>query len=105
MSLIDSIFGDPEIRKLDPHRRQEVDKLTEKLIDIGIRDDFLSLVPGGPFDFQCHHREAKEIGLRLNEIGGVPLMLAVRKRIKRKLKGELAEHLDYCWKGIGDWRV
>ena len=105
MSAFDTIFGDPEIRKLDLHRKQEVNKLIDRLIDIGVRDDYLSLTPGGPFDIQCHHREAKDIGKRLNEIGGVPLMLAARKQVKRKLKAVMAEHLDYCWKDIGEWQV
>ena len=46
MSIFDSIFGDPEIRKLDQHRKQEVNKLIDRLIDIGVRDDYLSLNPG-----------------------------------------------------------
>lgn len=54
MSVFDSIFGDPEkIRKLDPHRKQEVTKLIDRLIDIGVRDDYLSLNPGGPFDINA----------------------------------------------------
>ena len=105
MSVFDSFFGDPEIRKLDQHRKQEVNKLIDRLIDIGVRDDYLSLNPGGPFDIQCHHREAKYIGKRLNEIGGVPLMLAARKQVKRKLKAGMAEYLDHCWKDIGEWQV
>jgi len=105
MSVFDAILGDPEIRKLDQHRKQEVNKLIEQLIVIGVRDDYLSLNPGGPFDIQCHHREAKDIGKRLYEIGGVPLMLAARKQVKRKLKAVMAEHLDYCWKDIGEWQV
>ena len=29
MSIFDAILGDPEIRKLDQHRKQEVNKLIE----------------------------------------------------------------------------
>lgn len=105
MSLIDTIFGPAEIRKLDAQRKSEVNDLIDKLVKIGRTDDFLSLTPGGPFDHQCHHREAKAIGRRLNEIGGVPLMLDVRGVIKRKLKAVLAEHLDHSWKGVGSWTV
>ncbi len=105
MNLIEMLFGDPEIRKLNPHQRTEVNKLTQELITIGKRDDFLSLVPGGPYDMQCHHREARGIGKRLHEIGGVPLMWAVRKTVRRKLKDVMAEHLDHCWKDIGNWQA
>jgi hypothetical protein len=105
MSIFDSIFGDPAIRSLDPHAQQEANKLINQLIEIGVRDDYLSLTPGGSFDYQCHHRDAKAIGVRLNELGGESLMLAARKKVKRQLKSTLAEHLDYCWQGIGDWQV
>jgi len=105
MNLLTLLFGDPVINALDAHRKTEVRTMIEKLITIGRKDDFLSLVPGGPFDMQCHHREARDIGKRLNEIGGVPVMWAVRNSIRGKLKDTLAEHLDHCWKEIGQWEV
>jgi hypothetical protein len=105
MDLITFLFGEAEIRALDPARRQEVNRLVEKLVKIGQVDDFLSLVPGGPFDMQLHHREARDIGRRIHDIGGLPLMEAVRNTIKRKLKDVMAEHLDHCWKGIGEWQA
>ena len=105
MNLITLLFGEPEIRALDPARKQEVNNLVAKLVKIGQTDDFLSLVPGGPFDMQLHHREAREIGMRINGIGGVPLMEAARNSVKRKLKDVMAEHLDHCWKGIGGWQA
>jgi hypothetical protein len=105
MSLFNRIFGEPEIRALDPQTKAEVKKIVEELVKIGRLDDFLSLTPGGPFDIQCHHRDAKQIGRRLNQIGGMPLMMAVRQTVKYKLKDVLAEHLDHCWKGIGDWQA
>lgn len=104
MNLITLVFGEAEIRALDPARRQEISGLIDKLVKIGKTDDFLSLAPGGAFDMQLHHREAREIGMRINGIGGLPLMEAVRNTIKRKLKDVMAEHLDHCWKGIGDWQ-
>ena len=104
MSLLDMIFGDPAIRQLNSHQKQEVERIIKDLLKIGQLDDFISLSPGGPFDIQCHHRQARDLGKRLHEIGGVELMLAVRQRVKRKLKAILAEHLDHCWKGIGAWQ-
>lgn len=104
MSFFNKIFGEPEIRALDAHNKAEVKKMTDQLIKIGKTDDFLSIAPGGPFDFQCHHRDAKAIGKRIHEIGGVELMMAVRQTVKKKLKDVLAEHLDHCWKGIGSWQ-
>ena len=105
MSLINLLLGDPAIRSLNPHQKDEVNRLTTRLVAIGQSDDFLSLIPGGLFDAQCHNREAKDIGRRLYDIGGVDLMTAVRARVKRKLKDVLAEHLDHAWKGVGTWTV
>ena len=69
MSLFSRIFGEPEIRSLNAQNKAEVNQMIDELVKIGRMDDFISLTPGGPFDFQCHHREAKEIGRRLNVIG------------------------------------
>lgn len=105
MGLFENLFGNPAIRQLNSHQQSDVKNITAKLIRIGQTDDFLSLVPGGTFDVQCHHREARDLGKRLYEMGGVPLMLAVRDKIRRKLKSVMAEHLDHCWKGVGDWQA
>ena len=105
MSLIDILFGEEAIRNLPAERRQEVKELINKLIVIGKQDDFLSVVPGGLFDHQCHHRQATDIGRRLYAMGGIDLMMAVRMTIRRKLKDIMAEHLDHCWKEIGDWQA
>ena len=104
MSLIDILLGEEAIRSLPAEQKQEVKELINQLIVIGKQDDFLSLVPGGPFDHQCHHRQAREIGSRLNALGGLDLMWAVRTTIRRKLKDVVAEHLDHCWKDIGGWQ-
>ena len=42
MSLFNRIFGEPEIRALDPHNKAEVKKMIEELVVIGRTDDFLS---------------------------------------------------------------
>ena len=61
MSIFNRIFGEPEIRALNPHDKAEVKKMIDQLVKIGKMDDFLSLAPGGPFDIQCHHRDAKAL--------------------------------------------
>ena len=104
MSLLESIFGYAPIRKLQPEPKREVQRLLNELIIIGKTDDYLSLQPGGPFNIRCHHTRAKQIGVRLDEIGGLELMTAARAIVKRKLKATLAEHLDYCWQDVGKWQ-
>jgi len=103
MSIWEAFFGHPVIRQLPPNTRNEVKGLLDDLVEIGRLDDYLSLTPGSPFDGHCHHTGARRIGERLNEIGGLPLMHAARSHVNRKLKAVMAEHLDHCWKGIGDW--
>ena len=104
MSLMESLFGYPAIRKLQSEPKREVQRLLDELVKIGKTDDYLSLQPGGPFNVRCHHNRAKQIGTRLDEIGGLELMTAARAIVKRKLKATLAEHLDYCWQDIGEWK-
>ena len=105
MSILEKIFGYPTINQLPAAQKREVKKLLDDLVRIGQMDDFLSLQPGGPFNSRCHHTQARQIGERLNEIGGLDLMLASRSTIKDKLKATLAEHLDYCWTDIGEWQA
>jgi hypothetical protein len=104
MSIWTRIFGHPAIRKLPPQSKKEVNKLLSELVKIGRQDDFLSTQPGGHFNVRCHHVQARRIGTRLNEIGGLELMQAARSEVKQKLKAVMAEHLDYCWQDIGEWQ-
>lgn len=86
-----------------PAQRAEVGRLVDELIRIGRTDDFLSERPGTPFNLQCRHARGREIGVRLNDIGGVPLMEYVQFKIRRKLTPTLAAHMGYCWSDIGKW--
>jgi hypothetical protein len=99
MGLFD-IFSSPPC---PGEKRPEVKKMIEELIQIGNRDDFLSERPGTPFNLQCRHLRAIEIGKRLDEIGGWVLMDYVRRRIAKKMNPTMGEHLGYAWTGIGDW--
>ena len=105
MSIFDLIFGHPAIRALSDEQKKEVNLLLVELVKIGRLDDYLSTSPGGHFDIRCHHTGARRIGMKLNQIGGLELMQAAREHVKRKLKMVMAEHLDYCWQGIGDWKA
>jgi len=86
-----------------PRDKPEVVKLVDELVEIGRVDDFLSERPGLPFNSQCRHVQARKIGTRLNEIGGLELMEYAHKKIQRRLSKNLADHLDYAWSGIGQW--
>jgi hypothetical protein len=103
MNIWQRLFGHPAIRELPPEHKREVERLLEELIKIGKLEDYLSLHRGGDYDRNYHHKRARQIGVRFNEIGGLALMQAARARIKRKLDPVMAEHLDYCWNQIGDW--
>lgn len=100
MGLFGSIFGGSPI---PPGARPEVDRMLEDLVNIGKREDFLSERSGGPFNAQCRNIRAREIGARLNELGGFELMEWAYKRVRKRLGKELAIHLSYAWAEIGKW--
>ena len=86
-----------------PDSRQEVHNLLDELVQIGKKEGFLSERPGGAFNAQCRQIRARDIGERLDELGGFDLMEFIYRRIKKKLGAELATHLEFSWAGIGDW--
>ena len=90
-------------RPFPSENKAEVDKLLAELIKIGQQDDFLSERPGPPFNGHCRHMRAREIGKRLDEIGGFDLMEYIYLRVKKKLGAPIASHLEYAWAEIGKW--
>lgn len=86
-----------------PNSREEINRLIQELIQIGETDDFLSERPGHPFNMQCRHIRARQIGTRLDELGGLELMLYVHNKVKSRLGKTLIAHLEYCWAEIGKW--
>ena len=72
----------------------------DELILIGAREGFLSFTPGGRFNPQGRHIRAREIGMRLNMMGGSTLMRKVYERVQ----GPNARQLAGAWEEIGDWR-
>jgi hypothetical protein len=105
MSLFGNLFGSGGSlpKTVDVGLRDEAQKLIIELIEIGKKDDYLSERPGGLFNGQCHNIRARAIGRRLNEIGGLELMQVARERVRKKLKMNMASHLDYAWVKIGEW--
>jgi hypothetical protein len=81
----------------------ELKELLAELHHIGRTDDFLSERPGLPFDSKCRHARARQIGARLDDLGGIELMEYVYQKMCRRLGKTLAAHLEYCWAGIGSW--
>lgn len=100
MSFLSDLFGAPPC---PAPQRPEVDRLIHDLIQIGIKEDYLSERPGGAFNQQCRHIRSREIGKRLNEIGGLPLMEYAYKKVKSKASKQLAIHLEYAWNEVGEW--
>ncbi len=94
------------VKPYPSQNKAEVEKLLAELVEIGLRDDFLSERPGAGFNVQCRHIRARQIGTRLNDIGGLVLMEYAQRFVRRK-SGKpgrsLAEHLEYAWAEIGDW--
>jgi len=72
---------------------------------IGLKEDYLSEHPGSGFNAQCRHLRARQIGLRLHQIGGVELMLWAFKKVKKKAGKVPASHLEYAWTDVGGWQA
>ena len=111
MSILEDLFGIVPCR---PEQRPEVEHLLDELMrigrgvagqhpDIGRTEDYLSETRGGAFNKDYRHIRARQIGTRLDEIGGLELMEYVSRRIKKKLGKNLGSHLDYAWTEIGHW--
>jgi hypothetical protein len=100
MGFFDSLFG-PKL--YSSHDKPEVLRLVNELINIGIKEDYLSEHPGGGYNLQCRHIRTREIGLRLSEIGGLPLMTWVFDRVRKKAGKVPASHLEYAWQEVGEW--
>jgi hypothetical protein len=99
MHFLTDMFSKP----YPSHSKVEVERLIEELIRIGKTEDFLSERPGGAFNRESRNIRAREIGKRLDEIGGLPLMEYVNRRIRRKLGKNMSWHLEACWRDIGNW--
>ena len=99
MSFLRYLFSKP----YPEHARQDVERLVDELIRIGKAEDFLSERPGGSFNRECRHIRAREIGKRLDEIGGIELMEYANHQVRRKLGKDLSWHLEAAWKEIGKW--
>ncbi len=99
-NFIQDIFHKPPY---PPNSRDEVNQLIQELVRIGETDGFLSERPGHPFNMQCRHIRARQIGARLNELGGLELMVYAHSKVKKRLGSTLITHLEYCWAEIGKW--
>ncbi len=100
MGFLQSLFGGG----LYPARsRDEVERLISELISIGLKEDYLSEHPGGGYNLQCRHVRTREIGTRLNEIGGLKLMTHAFDRVRKKAGKVAASHLEYAWQAVGEW--
>lgn len=100
MSFLSNLFGAPPC---PASQRPEVERLVAELVQIGIKEDYLSERPGGAFNPQCRHIRTREIGKRLHEIGGLELMEFAYKKVRGKAGKTLATHLEYAWNEVGNW--
>jgi ankyrin repeat protein len=78
------------------------DDLVALLVAIARKEGFLSQSPGGAFDANCHHKQARRIGKILNAKGGMTAMRSVGMRVAAAVPDQ-SRHLEYCWDGIGNW--
>ncbi|MCC6148118.1 MAG: hypothetical protein IT308_11185, partial [Anaerolineaceae bacterium] len=63
--------------------KAEVARLIEELVRIGKTDDYLSERPTAPFNLQCRHTRARQIGQRLHDMGNLALMTYAYRQTRR----------------------
>lgn len=100
MGFLDMIFGSS---LFPPDKAKEVQDLLNELINIGVKEDYLSEFPGNGYNAQCRHVRTRMIGKRLDEIGGKALMQWVYNRVQKKAGKTPASHLEYAWHEVGSW--
>ena len=100
MALFDFLKPKPYPRE----KAQEVDRLLNELIRIGIEEDYLSEFPGRGFNAQSRHIRAREIGKRFHEIGGNDMLSYAWDQVRKKAGKVPASHLEYAWNDIGGWQ-
>jgi hypothetical protein len=101
MSFFDFLFGS-QLYPADLSK--EVQSLLNELINIGIKEDYLSEFPGSGYNAQCRHIRTRAIGKRFDEIGGNKLMQWAYGRVKKKAGKTAASHLEYAWTDVGHWQ-
>jgi hypothetical protein len=102
MGLFDSILGSKPFSK---ESETEVKNLVRELINIGVKEDFLSETPGNGYNAQCRHIRTRQIGKRLDEIGGNELMKWAFKQVRAKAGKAPSDHLEYAWSEVGSWQL
>lgn len=101
MAFLDFLFG-PKLYPAD--LSNEVQSLLNELINIGIKEDYLSEHPGNGYNAQCRHVRTRAIGKRLDEIGGNKLMQWAYAKVAKKAGKTPASHLEYAWTDVGHWQ-
>lgn len=81
----------------------ESESLLSELISIGEADRFLCEDAEEGFDSCSRNIRVREIGERLNEIGGFELMQSVCIRISMRLGPCRAREIEMAWDRIGRW--
>ena len=82
MNIFSSLFGKPLYPQAN---KPEVNRLVGELIRIGKNEDYLCEHPTSGYNTQFRHLRTREIGKRLDEIGGYDLMENAYKQVKKKL--------------------
>ncbi|MFO8143293.1 MAG: hypothetical protein R6T78_01250 [Dehalococcoidales bacterium] len=83
----------------------KVDSLIQELVRIGWEEGFVEPGYGQHYDEEGRNIRARNIGKRLDEIGGLRLMKVAWWRVRFDLSpGPASRDLDIIWDGVGEWR-
>ena len=108
--LPDARAVEEQQKKEEELRKQAEEKAQQPLPDISDPDFFSACVerlvwlyqkrPGGYLTSQAD--EVREVGRKLNEAGGMDMMLEAHAAFARQ-NGLMARNLEMVWDGIGNW--
>ncbi|MGD2247936.1 MAG: hypothetical protein PVF58_05985 [Candidatus Methanofastidiosia archaeon] len=79
-----------------------VSALIDELVEIGKTCGFIS-TPGGNFNGNGHHIRTREIGMQLDNMGGMELMQVAYYTVARVLGPVAGRSLEVAWGYIGNW--
>ena len=87
------------VEKETKTKDQILDECVDELVSIYTRN------PGGFLSDSPSAKPVKDIGRKLNDAGGMDLMLRAHEIFSAKITGiGLARNLEMVWDGIGSWR-
>jgi hypothetical protein len=83
----------------------DTDDLILELVHIGRAGEGKVRAQNGANFVHGSKKRVREIGRKLDRLGGIDLMVAARGAVQSHLGRSAAQHLEATWRGIGQWEA